>query len=323
MEEDTQTTEDVGGDDVDKYEGLDDIQEELMRRQGTELPEPKPEGGDGETITEDSTEAQPIFTLDDGTAVTDPEEAKKGYLRHADYTRKTQELSDKRRNIDAIVNYYEAHPEKLTDLVAEMTKKPEPVKAPRQQIQQLVVPDNYKGDQFVETTVGALNQMRMEMAENRDAVDTIRQTATSERQQAEQERRLQARLMEGYKYLQGKTGDPPTPEEFGNRIEEYLREQGTTPEAAAVNIIGPDPNYIRAIVDWTFEADITAAQSDKVSSAEEQRRKRTAKSASLRVAGKTQSPQPRDLPKGKDGKTDPHAGLAMILDEQEKLTGGR
>jgi hypothetical protein len=331
MEEDIQTQEDVAADNVaDEYEGADEIQAELFRRAGTKLPEPEVEGaedvtdeeaGDTAEVTED-TKPDALFTLDDGTAVTDSEEARAGYLRHADYTRKTQELAEKRKRIDAIYAYYEANPGKLQELIAEMTNPPQsPQSQTQAQVQQLQVPDNYKGDQFVETTVAALNQMRGELVELKGGYDTMRQDKTAEQQQTELRQRYNVRLTEGYKYLEGKVGESPSPAEFEKRIIEFVQQQ-ENPQAVGANIISDDPLYIRAVVDRTFEADIGAAQSDKVASAEQERGKRKATSASLRVAGRTSTPQPRALPKGRDGKLDSEKALGMILEEQEKLARG-
>lgn len=84
--------------------------------------EPDPDEADDEDAEDDSTEVddQPlavdddtVLTLSDGTELTG-KELREGYLRQADYTRKTQELAEQRREVES----------KLDDLAASIEDNP-------------------------------------------------------------------------------------------------------------------------------------------------------------------------------------------------------
>jgi len=329
MSNEPETNEEVGGEEVaaeNPYEGLSEIQQALIERQGTTLEEPESEAEEGvdeggysepRPIEELIEEPDHLFETEDGTKVT-LEDAKAGYLRQADYTKKTQAIAEERKKIEkysALLAHLDTDPEAVDMLIDRMRGvKQSPQQ--QQEAQGLQVPENYKGDPFVEQIVPLVNELRKELAEVKGGQQTMQQTDAQRQQKAEVDQKFHNRFMEGYKYLEGKIGTLPTPKEFEERIIEYVKQQ-EDPQGVAANIISTDPNYIRAVVDWAYEADINATQSDKVNSAEEERRKRTAKGASLRVAGKTADAPPPKLPK------DSRAALAQILDEQQKLARPR
>ena len=321
MTNEQEPNEEVGGEEavVDPYEGVDEISRALYERTGTTLEEPEPteeEGGVTEEVTdvteEVTEEPEALFVLDDGTAIKDVNEAKSGYLRHADYTKKTQELAEERKKVDkynSLLNYLESNPQTVDRLVDEMRGNGKPQS--QAEAQGLQVPEQYKGDQFVEQTVSVLNDMRKELAEVKGGYNSIQKATTEGQQKAETDHKFNTRFMEGYKHLEGRIGTLPTPKEFEERIIAYVKEQ-EDPQGVAANIISTDPLYIRAIVDRAYEADISSTQSDKVNSSEEDRKKRVAKGPSLRAAGKSTKALPQSLPK------DPVAALRVIMDEQEK-----
>ena len=333
MTETTKTDEDETTE--DPYEGLDEVQRELMERQGTKLTEPdaEEEAGEGEgeedAVEEVAAVAEPdhLFELDDGTKIT-LAEAKAGYLRHADYTRKTQTTAEERKqlsDVGAIVEYFRNDQGALDRWLNEVRNG-----GPQQQVQQdttkaltkMEVPENYKGDQFVEQTITVLNELRdtnIELAHRLGRIegqaDTAEQSKEQEKKDTESKAQLESRLQEGYKHLGDKVEQAPTPQEFMKRFNDYLVEQKLDPQVVGPYIIGPDSGYIRTLVDRAFQADISEANKEKVNSVETNRRKRTAKGVDLRVAGKTAEAMPRKLPK------DSKAALMQIQAEQQKLVG--
>ena len=321
--------------DARAFEALDEVTQTLMERDGTKLSteeevEEESASPEDEQVEEaevdESTEApEAIFTLDDGTAVTDPEEAKKGYLRHSDYTKKTQGLAEDRKKIERYEKLFNAmeNDAKLTKLVVDyMTQGSTPAQAATPQAQELQVPEQYKEDPFVNTTVQTLNAMKQELAELKGDFSTTKQTTTQEREFAQQKATLDAKLGEGYEYLKGQVGKPPTPEEYVNRLQEYITEQGLDPQKVAGYILGGDPDYLRAKVDGAFKADIATHRKDTVNSGEKERKKRVAKTKTLQTAGKSKTAVAKPLPKGKDGKTDLRKSMVQIMDAQEGLPAG-
>ena len=325
-----ENTEEVVADDVedagDGFDDLDEVSQLLMQRQGTKLPAPEEVAEESveEPVEEPKEEVveepEHLFELDDGTKVT-LDEAKAGYLRHGSYTQKTQVLADERKKNErysAIITRMENDPA-LLRLVTDHMHEQQGKQAEKPQTRQLQVPDNYKGDKFVETTVDVLNELQAELAKVKGGFNNMQKSSTEATQQAEQKALFDARLAEGYEYLKGQVGTPPTPQEYVKRIEDYVKEQGLDPQVVGSYIIGGDPDYLRAKIDGAFKTDIAATNTDKVNSGEKERKKRVAKTQTLRVAGKSKTAVSEPLPKGKDGKPDPQAALLRIMDEQDRL----
>lgn len=328
-----ETTEEVAEEVTDEqgFEALDPVSQLLIERRGTTLvkDEPEPEQEDvpdesAEDTQEEAIPAEPeyLFELDDGTKVT-MEMAKSGMMMRADYTRKTQEAAEEKKKNErysAIINRMENDPALARMVIDYMTGEgPQEQKSRTGKLQ---VPDSYKGDQFVEKLVEFNNQLSERLEKVEGGVSTITETSTEATKRAEQKALFDARLAEGYEYLKGKVGTPPTPKEFVERIEQYVTEQGLDPQVVGGYIIGGDPDYLRAKIDRAFETDIAATIKDKVNSSEKERKKRVATTQTLRVGGKSKSPVPQSLPKGRDGKLDTRAALLMIQEEQARIARG-
>ena len=308
------------------FEALDPNMQMLIERQGTKLGDDEvAEEPTGEEVVEEEVVEEPgyAFELEDGTKVT-LDEAKAGYLRHGDYTRKTQQVSDDRKKTErynAIINKMESDPT-LTRLVIDYMTGAQQTQVAQPQAQQLQVPPGYEKEPAIKLLVDELNATKAELTELRGGVNTMQQTSTEAQKQAEQKALFDASLAEGYEYLKGQVGTPPPPKEYVERIEQYVNEQGLDPQVVGNYIISGDPDYLRAKIDGAFKADIDASRQDKVNSGEKERKKRVAKTQTLRVAGKSQTAAPQSLPKGPDGKLDQRAALLQIQDTIEKGTRG-
>lgn len=103
-EEDTEEVTEEAGTDEGPVEGEEEAQET------EDQPEDEPE--------EAEAEPGPI-TLEDGTQVTF-DELRKGYLRQADYTRKQQEMSNRRASLEADVHRLEGITQAFVDHLASM-----------------------------------------------------------------------------------------------------------------------------------------------------------------------------------------------------------
>ena len=110
-----------GGD--DEPEGGDD---------GPEKDDDETEKGDGKSRQPAEAEESEVSATDDDGVPTDPDELRKGYLRTADYTRKTQKLAEDRRKLATQQKDMERRLGELEDLQAKLQPraKPEPETPP-------------------------------------------------------------------------------------------------------------------------------------------------------------------------------------------------
>lgn len=274
---------------------------------------------DSETEIEvEEKEQEFLIELDDGTKLT-AEEVKKGYLRQNDYSRKTKELATEREYIkenkallDTISQNKEAQ-EYLIELVRGNVKgkeqKPQPERI-------LAVPDEYANDQFVKRTVEAFNALSTELDELKNIVSGVN-TSNQSRELKEKEFQAQShlydRLQHGYEWLRGKLGEDkiPTPEEFGNRVQEYFESQGLQPPQAAAYITGPDTEYLIDKLPRIFEKDIGKAKDTDNTGQKSKTQEKKARV--LRASGKTTNAGAPTIPRKPDGSVDQDKLLTHIV----------
>ena len=267
-------------------------------------------------------EPEHLFELDDGTKVT-LQEAKDGYLRHSKFTKNSQELAEERKKTErysAIINKME-NDETLTKMVINyMTGNSQPqAQGSQSTVGKIDVPDDYKGQPFIENLVTLVNTLSDKVAQTEGGMNTMKQSSVEAQQVANNTPVFNSRMAEGYEYLKGQVGTPPTPKEYIDRFQKHIEDQGLDPQVVGSYIIGSDPDYLRAKIDRTFKADIDAHRTDKANSGEKERKKRVAKTQTLQVASKSKQAAPQPLPKGKDGKVDLKAGLIQIQEAQAQL----
>lgn len=131
----TETVEPVQSDTIPDYvyhdpdeDTEDDVTPEMTDDDGTETTDDDPETAEASTEdeteegeTEDDGEEDPTvyFELPDGTKVAS-DEALKGYLRQSDYSRKTDELADYRKSLEAENNRIQGITEAFVDHLTQM-----------------------------------------------------------------------------------------------------------------------------------------------------------------------------------------------------------
>ena len=280
-----------------------DFNSEREDKGGDDTPEDTPDDT-AEVVEEEPPAPQPLFTLDDGTAVTDSEEAKKGYLRHRDYTQKTQELARQRKEIEAIYNYFQSHPEELAPIVSKITKPPAPPQ-PQQTVKEVTLPQGYENEPAVKLLIDELNETRRQLAQVQGGVETIQQTTVQRDKRAEQESLLNTRLRDAHVWLTDKLGDnTPSPEDFIDRIKARYDAKGITPDEYMPYIIGPDESYLCTVVADIWKADIGKVVADKVVQEQQKRKPAGAKQRALKATGKTGKPVQDSVPRTKDGRLD-------------------
>jgi hypothetical protein len=332
MTNEPETNEDVtteGAVIEDLYEGLDETFVGLIEKQGTTLEEPEgvAEGESEEGVEtpeadpEATQEPEYLFELEDGTKVT-AEEAQKGYLRHSDYTKKTQSVAEERKAMEkhqALLDYLSNNPDAVDMLVEKMKGGQSQTATTNGQPQanELQVPENYKGDQFVEAIVPLVNELRKELAEVRGVQESNQQTKTNEQRANELNRIRSARLAESHEWLKGQLGEAPDPKDYVNRIQNYFAEKNMAPEVYDPYLTGPNSEYLHMVVERIYRDDIAAVNRDKSAEVEKERKKRASQGTSLRTAGKTNQAPPQSLPK------DPKEALQFINDQIDEARSRR
>jgi hypothetical protein len=278
-----------------------------------------------EAVEEEATEPEEdSATLPDGTVVT-IEELGKGYLRQGDYTKKTQDLAEQRKAIEKnqdLINYIGSDPalqKMILDHMRGETVKPNV----EETTSGLQVPDNYKEDPFVTQLVGKLNEQDAVIRKLDGGYQNITQETKAKQEQSEHQTKLYARLEPAYNELKGQVETPPTPQEFTQAIQAYFVENNIDPNQGAYEIANSvDPNYLTGLVGRIYKADIQKATESETKVVEKNRTKRTAKGATLRVAGKSsQAPKPT-LPKLPNGRVDGDALVRMQILEHQKQQRG-
>ena len=262
-----------------------------------------------------------LFTTDDGTEVT-LEEARKGFLRQSDYTRKTQGIAEEKKQIEqnrALLDYIANDPALLKKVTDHIGGSREPEK----QDPGIQVPDAYKDDDFVKQLVAVVNEVKGDVTKVKGGYDNITQESQAKQEQSAFTTKLNTRLESAYNGLKGQVETPPTTQEFGKAIQAYFVEHNIDPGKGAYEIANSvDPNYLPGIVARIYNSDISKATKTETAVVEKNRKKNTAKGATLRVAGKsTQTPKP-SLPKLPDGKLDRSALVRQMITEQNKQQQG-
>ena len=311
------------------FEALDDNMKVLIERRGTKMPEAEEEAVEEEVVEDEQVveevvdEPEHLFELEDGTKVT-LQEAKDGYLRHSKFTKNSQELAEERKDMEQYKSIIAAMKDpqdkgRLLQKAIDHMTGTQQAQEPQSTVGKIEVPDDYKGQPFIENLVKLTNTLSDKVAQIEGGVNTIQQSSADAQRAADNTALLNSRLAEGYEYLKGQVGTPPTPKEYTERVQKYIEDQGLDPQVVGSYIIGGDPDYLRAKIDRTFKADIDAHRTDKANSGEKERKKRVAKTQTLQVASKSKQAAPQALPKGKDGKVDLKAGLIQIQDAQAQL----
>jgi len=320
-----EVAEEVAADEGDGFELLDPVTQVLIERQRAEAPGTEEEVAEEaeEAVEEVADEPEYLFELEDGTKVT-AEEAEKGYLRRADYTKKSQANAEEKKKMErynAIIDRMENDEKMLKMNVDYMTggKQAQPA---QQGTAPMDVPEQYKDDPLVTKLIERNNLMAQRLDAVEGTANTIQKTTTDEKQRVEHKTSIDRQLAAGYEYLKGQVGTMPTPQEYTERFQQYMTEQDLDPQVVGAYLLGGDPDYLRAKVDRIFAADIEAHKTDTVNSGEKERKKRVAKTKALHTSGKSKAAAPQALPKGANGKLDLRASLVRIQEEQEKLRQG-
>lgn len=104
VDPDEQSVEDVKSEDEEEAEDPDG-DEEAEDESEEETDEQDSEDADSDEEADDD-EPETVFSLDDGTEV-DLDELKRGYLRQSDYTKKTQEVAESRKQVEQAYQQFE------------------------------------------------------------------------------------------------------------------------------------------------------------------------------------------------------------------------
>lgn len=252
------------------------------------------EGGDEPDNVEPDAEVtakpdapSPFLVLGDGTELT-KDEAVAGYMRHKDYTEKTMSHSDKVKEMEvygAIIDRMKEDRE-LYDIVDNHIKKGSSKQVQTATVEELTVPENYKGDPFVEQTVSVLNKMSQKLASIEGETGSIKQQTIDEKQQAEIKAVYNTRHAEAFNELEGQLGIKLKPEDFVHKMEKHFEGKGLTPGQRDAMILGPDANYLRMHVMEAYQPDIAKARKDKGNSEREKRKPKGADKRALKATGK-------------------------------------
>jgi len=311
-------------DDGDGFDSLDDNMKILIERQGTKLPEPEAveEVAEEQVAEEVAGEPEPLFVLEDGTKVMTVEEAKKGYLRQSDYTKKRQEsvaIEKDLQQYNALINRMKEDPALTKMVIDHITGNGQQAQQQQTNTNQIEVPDEYKNDPFVTRLAERTNSLSEKVSQLESGFNTIHTEKTAVQQRTELDTKVNTRMAEAYNELKGQVETPPTPQQFMERIAAHFNELGMTPEQATALITSPDPTYLSAKVERIFAEDISKVKQAKSTVVEKERTKRVATTQALRAGGKSSTVAPQSLPKGKDGKVDSKAALKQIMDAQDQL----
>jgi len=116
------TTEENPGSEEIESEAAAEADETVEAEQSTQEDDEaeKPEESDEEQTEGEEAEAEPVsIKLADGTEISE-DEARAGYMRDADYRRKTQTVADQRRSVEAQASRLQAQTEALADWLSQL-----------------------------------------------------------------------------------------------------------------------------------------------------------------------------------------------------------
>ena len=229
QEEEAQPTE--------EEESTEETQDESLEEESEEESE-EPEEEDDEEETEESDEEEEeellyAVKVDGEEQEVSLDELLKGYSRQSDYTRKTQDLSTERREMESLQEKYNS----------EMTQ----IQAERQQYTEYL-------NQIVESSMGGLDKYanldwdrlkesdpieyvtkREEYREAQEKIQAMRnEQATAQQKQAAESKQLQAQMvMEEHKKLvsaEPDWGEPEKQKELAGTVRKYALSQGFSEE---------------------------------------------------------------------------------------------
>lgn len=295
-------------DETEEVEGEEAVEEEKTEESGVGEEEEKA-GAEETGATIPTAKTKPAkdgvaFTLPDGAKVTH-EEAKSGYLRQRDYTKKAMELADERKKLErysGIINYLEGNPDEVEHYIERMKGKGREAQQ-QAQVKKLTVPAHYKDDPFVGEMVETMNDLREQLAQKAD-VGMIKATTAQQAKQAEIGVKINTKLHEAYTSLADKLGKSPDSQEYDDKIRAYLADKQMSPEDLVPYILGPDPDYMKSFVERIYQDDIAKAK-DKAKASGGKAKTSPEKRAVLKASGKAASTGAGfEVPKTRDGRVD-------------------
>ncbi len=238
------------------------------------------------------------------------EEAVAGYMRHIDYTQKGMKAAATAKELEEYKGFIAAmkdpdHGAELVDVIVDHIRKRRdgPATAPAQ-AQSMQIPERYKDDEWVKQQVEFNNMVMARLAKAEGGVGAIRQEKVQSDEQATTHQEYEQRLQKSYKWLGEQTQNPPSAEDFVNKMRQHFESKGMTPEQYNAMILGPDSDYLRAQVAEVFRAVIGKVPKEKVSSKRETRQPKGATKRALKATGKPPSPASTSVPRSPDGSLD-------------------
>ena len=283
-----------------------DKPDEEVREGGGEA-EGDVEPDDAESAEEVVTEPEvtpPFLVLGDGTELT-KDEAVAGYMRHKHYTQERMKDAAKAKEVEQYSGLIDAirGSEELYSIVANHIRTGgQPAQASA--VQGLKVPENYKGDAFVEETVNAVNVLTQRLDTIEGARGTDKQEAEVAKQRSANQTIFEGRLRGALDKLEGQLGVKLSPDDFVNKMNAHFEGKGLTPEQYMPMIIGPDSTYFSANVSEAYRDDIGKIVKEKVSSERGKRQPKGADKRALKATGKPPKPASQKVPRLPDGSLD-------------------
>lgn len=218
----------------DEEESEPDGDEEEAEEQEEEAEEER-DSEDAEGDEEEAEESEPetVFQLDDGTEV-DLEELKRGYLRQADYTKKTQEVAEHRKAVEQANQQFQQNQHVLAENLNLALSVVEP---------QLAELAGLNWDELATRDAYEYAEKRAQFDQAQARYNKLMQSAQAlvQHQQAAQQQRRVQKLQEEAKALQMAIPDFADPGK-GKQLKEQLRDY-------AVNTIGLSENEAAGITD--------------------------------------------------------------------------
>ena len=225
---DAETEQPDGKEEEKDEEAEDEESDEDQEEDADEDEEPSEADEDGEDEEADDEDAEPVFTTPDGDEVT-LDELKAGYLRQADYTRKTQQVAEMRKQGEQALAQFEQH----NNVVAEHLSMALDVLEP-----QLTALSQTNWEQLA-------SEDAYEYAEKRAQYDFAQQRYAQLRQAAQQRvsehQQLRDRKMAEYRAKEAQAlqmaipdlADPKVGPKYAQAIREYAESSvGLSPEEA-------------------------------------------------------------------------------------------
>ena len=239
-EEETPVEEEASADDVE--ESTEETQDESSEEVESELEEPTEEEEDGEVEESEEEESDEVadeerlyeVTVDGERSEVSLDELRKGYSRQSDYTRKTQELAEQRRQVEALAQqaqqemyqtqqFRQQYIDAATAVVQQEYGRINDLKT-KTDWERLKVED--REEYLIKSQ--ELTQLERQMKEESDRLEVAHQEAQHEHQQnmarvAQEERRKMESIIPEWK-------DSNFRQEIGREIVKFALSQGFTKE---------------------------------------------------------------------------------------------